>query len=60
MKTKKIFLATLSLAGVIALASCDAKPKNTSIPYGSLADTTYASAMDGKYTITEKQLYTKK
>ena len=59
MKTKKIFLATLSLAGVIALASCDAKPKNTSIPYGSLSDTTYASAMDGKYTVTEKQVYTK-
>lgn len=56
---KKLLTAGLVLASAFGLASCDAKPNNTKTPYGTITDTVYASALNGKYEVTEKQVYTK-
>lgn len=58
-KNKKILMGVLASVSILALTACDTKPNNKTVPFGSLSDTPYASALDGKYTISEKQLYTK-
>lgn len=61
MKSKKIYLAALTLATGLALASCggNTSSRNTIIPTGSLnLDSTVATAYNNKFSMTTDQFYT--